>query len=464
MVKRTPVSRVNPANASNGEGNTGNLKSRNGDNDDGASKGDKTLGYIKLSNLYWSRYLKAKEASRPPEELIHTLQQSIAALKKCPESDRSRGFAAYKLERLATIYSDANNCDKTEECYVLSIKAHIEAESLARGAEECLTTLPSRIFRDPQSATFNLHRVLGRLLKSKWKRGGFRNDDNAFHDDPNLPPAQRAVLLESQLVSLSNVFAVRSTGDVAQLLCVLLKRLLAIYAANLYPIRRYHIMLHVIRFSLNSAGLFDEELLQSVLAELEHLAVINVENTRDCSLLAFQHSVVASLRLYRGFTHGHIAIEELEHVVKSWVSVAQDCRDWDSLCAKMEDPNAVISQMRIVIDYIEMRGFWKLRISALSVLGHIFELQKMHDKNVPSDDMISCLSQLASQYGRLGYSGKAGKTFAYAHTRVEENKVLSTTLLDWQLAYAEHLIRVDDLESAYVFDYLLPPWSPLPRH
>lgn len=457
MIKRTQIPRANPTNAGNGEGaNIGNPKSSSGDNGDGASRSDKALGYIKLSNLYWSRYLKAKEAARAPEELIHTLQQSIAALKKCPEGERSRGFAAYKLERLATIYSDVHDCDKAEELYVSSIKAHIEAGSLARGAEQCLMTLPSRIFRDPQSATFNLHRVFGRLLKSKWKRGGFRKDDNAFYDDPELPPAQRAVLLESQLISLSNVFAVRSTSDVAQLLCVLLKRLLAIYAASLYPLRRYLVMLQIIRFSLNYEGMFDEELLQSVLDELGHITVGKIVSTRDSSLSPFQESIIASLRLYRGFALGHIAADDLALVVKSWVSIARDCRDWNSLCSKVEDPNLTISQMRVVADYIEMRGFWRLRISVLSVLGHVFELQKTHDRNTAADDMISCLSQLASQYSRLGYSGKAGKTFIHVHTRVEENNVPSTTLLSWQLAYAEHLIRIEDFESAYVSDGLLP--------
>ncbi|KAK2806302.1 hypothetical protein FQN51_007343 [Onygenales sp. PD_10] len=393
--------------------------------------------FVKLSNLYWSRYVKQKEIGAPPSELVPLLERSTCLLRTCPP-DNTAGFAAAKYERLASLYLEVAQTKKAMLAYRSAIQAHINGGAL-NYATEARTKPLSYTLKDP---SFPLGRVLTHYIRFCWKHC---NDPNAaVFDDASLETNDRGVLLECQLMALLDSPASRGSEGTTSHLPTLISSLLSLYPPHVHPMRRLRIMLKVIRCSLHSPSDFGQSLLEMIIGEAKLFLAGDLELAEDSVLSTFKESSLASLRLTLGLLQGDLSPDSLQQVVHTWSSVIQNCQNWDNIAAVIDDPETWISQVKVLINYLDVLGLWKLRISALSMLRHVLEIQNAKDFS----DTALCLSQLGVQYTRLGYFGKAGSLFNLSHSLIQKNTVSPSVFVSWTISFAEYLTMIGNLDKA----------------
>jgi separase len=409
---------------------------------DSTLSASRTTGFVKLSNLYWSQYLRQKDLGKSSTELVSILERSTSLLEMSSPSEKRSGFAGIKCERLAALYNDIGQIEKSEMACFSSIQAHLEAGALDSAATDASKKSLSCVWKNTKSSAFVLGRVLALYVRIRWKHR-FGADDIVF-DDKSLVPEQRGLLLEWQAAVLMDVFATVSPDGASSLsLTSTISTLLSIYQVNEYPIRRCRVILRAIRFSLKNPNLLDPGILATLKNEATQALDGCAELSNDCSLSAFAEYISTSLRLALGFSHGHLQVDDLLRVVNSWVLIMQSCEKWESVEKKVDDPLTWISEMMGIVDYLDMLGLWKLKLAALGLLQRILELQESKDYSA----IVSCISKMGLQFSRLGCSERAESLFSHAAVYIDRNNVSYAVSLAWHLAYAESLVEIGNIEK-----------------
>ncbi|PGH17135.1 hypothetical protein AJ79_01273 [Helicocarpus griseus UAMH5409] len=397
-----------------------------------------SASFIKLSNLHWSRYVKQKEAGACPSDLIALLERSTSLLQTCPPENPA-GFAAIKYERLATLYSEISQTKKSKRAYQSAIQVHINSGALKCASEDAATKPTPRIFKEP---SFTLGRVLSSYARFCWKH----NCDfgEAVFDDANLRPEERGILLEGQLTALLDIPADNKSDGRVSPLSFLVSGLLAQYTRGTYPIRRLRIILQTIRLLLQDPNHFGPDFLEIILADANLFLNDDFDVSKDAGLSMFKENMLTSLRLTLGLWKGDLPTKSLRKAIDFWASITQSCPTWASLLDKIDDPELLISQLKIFVSYFEVRGLWDLRISALSTLRHVLSIQET--KNV--SEIIMCLSRIGLQYTRLGYLEKAESVFSCGQAFLQNTEVSALTLISWNIGLAEYLAEIGDFDKA----------------
>ncbi|KAI5291700.1 hypothetical protein KEM54_001670, partial [Ascosphaera aggregata] len=400
----------------------------------------KPLGYVRLSNLYWSRYLKLKETNGTKEEQISTLEHCIAILQDSPTPERYEGFLDYKLERLGSLYLDAGHVSKALSAFRSSVSANIDAGVLADAVRDAETMPIWRILKNRNGSGFTLHRALGHYIKLNWRSG----NSKFVMDDVELSHTQRAIFLESQLLTVMDLVVSKPNEDYMEKLSVIVRTMMELYPADKHPTRRARVCLQAVRFALNSPGRLDEDLFKAVIRESEGILASGIGHAEDEGLALYRPSIWATLHFFCALCFGHLRRHDVEVVIQGWLAVSQECKSWDDVCARIEEPSAWIAQCQTVVDYLEVRGYWRLRLSALSALARILELGEAH-----LTDFISCLTHLGLQYCRLGFVRKAAAVLSKARSSIKEGEVKPAVLLRWHLAFAELAIDIGNPSLAW---------------
>ncbi|PGH18953.1 hypothetical protein AJ80_04280 [Polytolypa hystricis UAMH7299] len=398
--------------------------------------------HVKLSNLYWSRYLRQREQKTESSELLPLLRQSTRLMRTCSAQGKLAGFAGIKLERLATLYSDIGECAKSDKAYYSAITTHIETGVLGSATEDAQSKPMPQIMKDPANKSFALRRVLGQYVRSKWK-SGIRAED-VLIDDSTSPCDQRAFLLECQLSSLMEALPPRPVRDETSTFSYCVSTLLSLYPLNAYPLRRFRLIAQILRFCLNNPSHLERDMHDAITTEArDHLSGFS-DLVEDSGLSAFTSSILTTLRLSLGFLGGSPHDDDINYAIDSWVLIARSCQDWASILSAVDDPESWIDQIKVLADYLDVRGLWKPRLSVLHVLQHVLGLQGKKDYSA----IVGSLSQLGIQYSRLGYSEKAGTMLARAGKLVEEVDISSPISIEWHLAYAEYSLDIANFDKA----------------
>ena len=398
------------------------------------------MSMVKLSNIFWSRYLKEKEADKEPAELLPLLEQSTSLLRDCPLAERTAGFAALKLERLGHLYSEANMCAKAALALRQSIQEHIDSGILEQVTISLANRPPYRVCQDPQSKGYILNRVLSAHLKMVLR---FKRHDQIFFDKP-LGLDQRGTMLEWQLGLLVECRSHDSNKEnFRSVLSFLLSELLGIYSWETYPVHRLRVILCALRFLLEYPNTMDSSTVESLKQEattgLSKDALFQQSESSQ-----FASHIRDSLSVVLAFHKGDMQSNELKRVVLSWLSVTQKCHDLESLESYIDDTENWIAQIKAASDYLEACGMSKLHISASEVLLSVMELQVVKD----SSAIVFILSKLAIQYCRLGSCKKANSLLMRASQYIDGQSITSLSTVSYNLASVEYMIEIGRLEDA----------------
>ncbi|KAJ5263678.1 hypothetical protein N7478_011283 [Penicillium angulare] len=398
---------------------------------------------VKLSNIFWSRYIKEKEAGQGHRELLPLLKQSTQMISGCPPSVRTTAFSALKYERMAHSYLDGNMASEAERAFRQSITEYIESGTLQRMVDSGMGSHSAAGSKDTQNPAFMLSRVLSGFLKLKLRRKGSKSSD--IYDEAEMNSHQRGMLLEWKMDLLIDLHSYSpSEEDFRSILAPILLNLLDVYSSELHSIRRSRVILSALRCLLEYPGSFDSSLSERLIQESIEVLRNGLEVGEDTDLAKFARHITNSLRIIVGFHNGQMDHGELADSLASWNSMIRQCSDWKSLLLCVNDVDYWVSQLKALVDYTEIHGLWKDQLSALELILRIAELQKSGDLS----DAIGILSRLVLQHCRLGHCQKAGDLLSRGEQYLTQHKVSSLANISCKLARVEYLIEVGDIDKA----------------
>lgn len=395
---------------------------------------------VKLSNLFWSRYLKRKESGAGYEELIPLLDQSVSLLQGCPISQRITGFTTLKLERLAHLYLDARMGAKSIACFERSIQEYVDAGKLEEQIAYLSGKPPHVCLQDSKSPGFNLTRVLSSYLKMQLRRP--TNDDDGIFEGKQLDAGSRGFLLEWQLGLLaefpSHDLASEKFKNMFQ---ELLSEILSLYSSDQYLVRRLRVVRLVLRFALNHPDSLENTIAESLTEDAQsHLSNLSA----DVQHGPYAPFVTNSLRLILLFRDGDMKEEDFQNIISFWASTIRDCTDWKSIQSVIDDYDILLAQAQAASDYLEARGYWKLQLAASEISLRVYEVQEARD----SSSLILALSRCALQYCRLGDHKAALDLLDRAKRRLIIGDVSCYAVITYQLALAEFNMETNNIDSA----------------
>lgn len=405
------------------------------------SSADKQLVFVKISNVYWSYYLKRKQASAPPLDLLKSLQRSVDLIKGRSKLETSAGFLTVKLERLGALHESLGKFADALGLYAEAIRFHIATGVLLKGSVAAQERSVADVWEGEGAIG-----VLGKVLSS-WTKLAIKDTFRSRipFDDQSLPLDERGLLLEWQLALMSNLLDTKSTAArEGHSILALANLLLSIYRAESYPIRRLRLCLRLLRIEATHADVLDSTLMDELVHELEDQPW-QLSTANDGGLARYEQHLRACVTISLAFRKGEPATSTFVEALRIWFHIVNECQTWECLGDRVENRADWILQLQSIIDYLEMQGQETSRISALHLMGKVRELQDPTDHS----GFVRSVSDLALQYSRLGYSGKAGHAIAKATNYVESCGVAWDAKLRWYLAYAEYLVEIGNFEKGY---------------
>ncbi|KAJ5145730.1 Peptidase C50 separase [Penicillium bovifimosum] len=401
------------------------------------------LALVKLSNLFWSRYLKEKEAGQGYRELLPLLKQSTQLLSSCSPSQRDTAFAALKYERMAHLYLDGHMYTESEKMFRLSIEEYILSGTLEQIAKSSAAHSPSSVSQDPKSPGFMLGRVLSALLRMKLRRKG--SHSSTVYDDTELEFEQRGLLLEWQMSLLIDMHSQSSNEEeFRSMLGSAVSSLLDLCPPEAHPIRHSRVVLSALRLLLEHPTALDSSLVHTLLDAGAAALDGGLQVGDDLDLASFAIHISNSLRIIIGFHRGKIGPSELDDTLASWTSLARQCHEWKTLLLCVDDTDYWVLQLKALVDYTEIHGLWKAQLCTLELILRAAELQQSGDLS----DAIIILSRLVLQNCRLGYCQKAGELLSRGEQYLAQAKVSPLATISYKVARVEYLLETGEPDKA----------------
>ncbi|KAL2824028.1 peptidase family C50-domain-containing protein [Aspergillus cavernicola] len=401
------------------------------------------MALVKLSNLFWSRYIKEKEAGKGARELLPLLKQSANLLSGCSLSQRTTGFAPLKYERLAHMYVEGGIVSEAEFAFSQSIKDHIATGALEKITSSTEGCFAHQISQDPNSSGFTLGRVLSAYLKVKLRNK--QSDVHEIFEDDTLVSAQRGHILEWQMGILTEIQNAAYSDEIFRsVFCQVVSRLFEVYPAEQHPIRRLRVVLCGLRFALEQPGLLDASLLQQFVNEGTKGTKSDEDYGGDGDIASLATYLRTSVRLNLGLQQGNLNETQLNLVILSWKSLLRNCHDLKSLVACVGNVEYYLLQMKAIVDYTEIHGLWKFQLSTLELVFRVTELQGTGTFS----EAILVLSRLVLQYCNLGYCTKARSLLSRADAYVTHHKVSCLARLSYELARVGFFLETGDIQKA----------------
>ena len=394
--------------------------------------------FLKISNVYWLRFLRCKETKDEPIELLKLLKKSTRVLDDRPEPEQLIGFLAVKYEKMASIYTEIQRDDKASEVLRRAISYHL----CSPGFEEAIRHRSSKSMRlnwDSNTSTiFTLGKTLAAYVKLLLSSHQSKQYDQEFYEVETLPTEQRIALLERQFVICMTLSPPASRfASIA----ALARQILGLYQPN-QTLHRVQFLLGVLKYSSlhhneHMEDLLEEHLMDEKLCNLEH------DLTTGASLSPCAMPLVASLRLQWAFKKSRHCTQLLRDMVDRWSTLYSDCEDWQTLESHLDDPSLLSSQLQAIIDFADMRSMGKLRLSALLLQEKMFESEKRENNAALARNLI----QQGLQCSRLGATVDAGRALASAGKHTDRMDSQPAICLHYHLAHAEYLLNIPSFES-----------------
>jgi separase len=394
--------------------------------------------FLKISNIYWSQFLRRKETSSESSELSTLLKSSTRVLEDRSEPERRAGFLAAKFEKLASVYMGMQRPDKASQALRDAIAIHASSHTF----QEVIRTDSSQSLRcsweNDASPIFAFGKTLAAYVRLCLSFPESKQERQCFYDDEALSKNERIALLERQFIIHTNLTSAVSTPAS---IAALARSTLALYSQS-HVLRQVQFLLSILKYSSIHHNDHMEDLLQGILTEPKFCDLEN-ELRSQPSLSPCGLPLFASLRLQWSFKQSRPSTQLLRDMINKWSSLILDNEDWQKLENELQDPSFLLGQMQAIIDYTDMQGLSKLRLSALHLQQKMIESQNHKDHAALALSLI----HKGQQYSRLGDTIDAGKALASAKECIYSLDFRPTISLQYHLAHAEYLLNISSLEG-----------------
>ena len=409
----------------------------------GIVSGERASGssiFVKISNLYFSQYLKGKERATKAIDLLELLRTSTSALEARPHAEKHQGLLAIKYEKMATIYVELQLLEEARNALRKAIIIHLETS----GAFRDLATKSSPLFtncfwKESTSEFFALGKMLHKYVKLSADFWETQQSHYFFYDSEGLLSKQRAVLLEKQFLASVDMPV---TDAISRSIAALAKSIMCLYEEDGHPIDRIHFLHSVMTWMSKQDNTHLNDFFQE---QLENLGSQEDKSSsgKEPDLTVLGTSLLASLRLRWSLHISKPSVQLLRVFINVWSPLIAGSQLTKVMVECMEEPDLLFSPLQTIIGFTDMQGLAQIKLQALLLMQGLLEQQKEKDYAT----LIGSLTQIGQQQSHLGSTIEAGRAFAHAEKWLKNSKFKSSVSLQYQLAYAEYLLDLANFEK-----------------
>jgi len=388
---------------------------------------------VKISNAYWAIQLQLRKLGADQSVIATAMQRSTESLQARPLEEREAGLLSMKLERLGEALDQLDRPGESRDAFVQCAQNILSNESSKSMINMAAKHPVQRIFEGSNPSA-----ILGRVLKSYHrsfaKYGLQRPDETAFFDDDEYPIPIRGAMLEWQLALYQKTLSRNRQWDADLNLSIqaMAEQLLTFYTVAEFPIRRQRSYLMLLQLSLAHPDILPE------LPTRQNSEIATLEISEDLGLTRFSTHLKALLTLKLLLQSVSPSIGEIRNCFTAWESLVDSAKTWDELADRVDNVEDWLQEMQSSHDYLAAKGEEYASLPVLRLLTRVLELRGGSD----SSELVAVLCTAGLQFLRLGYSGKAGLTFAKAETLVSSRATSTESKLCWHLGYAEYLLKI----------------------
>ena len=394
---------------------------------------------VRVSNLYWARYMQLKSASEPPAKLLVCLQKSIHILERRSLVEKSIGNIAEKLYRFGNILNDAGDLDGAVKTYQKSLATFSELGSIAK-----LSAIAAhKSFDDVWSADESL--VIGKVLlgftTTAMKLPNTVQIITALLKTECLSESDKCLLIEKQTRIISCLDSKETQGQVLQ---VLWRKALSVHNAQKFPLRRLRILHHILEACSEYSMAKIEALHSEICSEVVNMEPLPKSYAFDEQLARFHSYLLSSTQLLAAFQSGRPSFDHCKHAVACWKISVQTCTDWQSVKNCIEDPTSLLNQLDTLADYADMQDWPRLCLDICDTKLRLLELQPKRDYS----SSVNMYSRTGLYLTQVGLSTQAGRVLGRSQTLLGRSGCDKIESLQWTLAYAEYLMSIANLDRS----------------
>ena len=393
-----------------------------------------TSYFVRISHLYFTQHLNMRRDAQDPKNVqyIRPLRRSIDCISSRSASEKKSAIVNSKLERLADIFKLAGRNDEARVALVCLRNELVESGALSI-VGKAGQIMPMQAAWDENEATSMLARSISSLLKLELKSG------LKFLQPPLYETSwaiqERGMVLE---LLLDIIHAQPGFPQSTQRNVVL--ELLKVYDPQNFPVRRLRVIAQLLRLDRDQRrDLVDE--VKNALAIASLRAVI--EQSEDHGLLPYLPHLQALASSALEIQEDHPRVDLLKPHLASWCLILETCKDLETLSRVVDDVSELLSHLSSIADFLQMRGYGKMRIGVLRMIANLNEIPR---PNSSPDDLVLSYISLGLQYLELGYSGKAGLALDRAQSYSSNNGVTPEAMLRMHLSYGEYSLFIGNSE------------------
>ncbi|KAI5370795.1 Putative peptidase C50, separase, tetratricopeptide-like helical domain superfamily [Septoria linicola] len=294
-----------------------------------------------------------------------------------------------------------------------------------------------RAWSDSQSAVL-LSRVLKGLI-TKAAASPAEKSISIIYDDESLTPGERGAALEWQLqAAFELAHKTKYRRSLNSMIPNILHRLMAVYDAPTFPIRRARVAAMMMRHRTLGGDAFTPKLLQAA----ESADSIDEDRLgQDEKLVTYLAEVRVSVAIARGFETGNLTPSAMEAHIEVWQRLLHGAHSVDALHRVIEHPRGFAQQLASLMDYFGMLGYSKIQLQLSCLASQLQQL--LHDREQ------LCVSALYSVRAYLlqGYAEQAAVALEEAESYLSGADNTSLVALDFQITRAQYLLCVDKLDE-----------------
>ncbi|THY14260.1 hypothetical protein D6D01_08162 [Aureobasidium pullulans] len=374
---------------------------------------------VNISNLLWRCFQLLNTASEEPSVLaIRCLQTSVDVLRDRSPVYQEAGFLAAKLEKLGSV---------SKSCSIFAESTRVQLQS------GVLRDLKQDANQKPLSTILQTHskaQLLKRHLHEYHTIAAKDSENISFFDDESMDRLERAALLEIQLALFEeDLFKPSHRRRITTDLQQLCNRILEIYDANDYPLRRARVCARVLRYSNEFPGLIGEKTKEIAMTS----QIVDGSLGQDHGLEPYAVYLRTSLSLTQAFQAKEASVEEIAKWTKALSLLSESTTDWKSIVTRVDDVDILVSELQFAASFLAMKGKDGSRLEALQALSHIHHLRPTPERS----SILHASSQLALQYLRLGYSTEACRIIDSEEPLSSVPDIPVLAKLEWHLAKTE---------------------------
>lgn len=393
---------------------------------------------IKVSAIYWDWYLKRRKATTgAADNTLLALRRSVEALQDQPSQLKTFASYAAKLERLARELMMAKHYQDASPMLVKLAMFAVENGVLEHVATRAATSSLKEAWECDKMVA-SLARTLTEIHRMASRLG----NDSGWSSllDTVFDRQHRVALLELRLHLISQDFF-EGSGSSCMLIETLARELFELLDQGVYPLRRVRALTKLLQITAQRPDLQAEILKQPDISNIR----LSDDLGQDLGLETFKDHIITSFDLASAFASSSVPVQSVKACLHSW----QIILDSQNPCSRVDDSEAWVQQLRLVCDFLNSRGEGHLRIAALNLLVQALELST--GEPAASHQLVAAQCQLANQYVRLGYSGRALSRLngvGRVLDGCEQTADVDWASVIWRLASSEYYSLVGDSEQS----------------